>query len=152
MNSEKAARPVVIENPVINSPFAEPGRHFRFDDDGITDDIVSDRRPSSYFIPIAKPKKRGKDTQQTFEDWTADRIEENKNINCIRQRVKLWREGRYPDVTRTTARLLEHWNSTDRHRKLFFCQVEALETVIYITEVAKKYGDNWIENGLRQFK
>lgn len=69
-------RQVVIENPVINSPFEEPRRHFRFDDDGITDEIVSDRRPSSYFIPIAKPRKKAKDTQQTFEDWTADRIDE----------------------------------------------------------------------------
>jgi type III restriction enzyme len=142
---------VVIENPVINSPFDEPQRHFRFDDDGITDQILCDRRPSSYFIPIAKPKKKSKDAQQTFEDWTADRIEENKNVNQIRQRVKLWREGKYPDVTRTTARLLEHWNNPDRHRRLFFCQVEAMETLIYITEVAKKYGDNWIENELRQF-
>jgi hypothetical protein len=86
------AKQVVIENPVIKSPFAEPRRHFRFDDDGITDDIVSHRRPSSYFIPIAKPKKKAKDTQQTFENWTADRIEENRNVNRIRQRVKLWRE------------------------------------------------------------
>ncbi len=145
------ANQVVIENPVINSPFAEPRRHYRFDDDGITDDIVCDRRPSSYFIPIARPRKKSKDTQQTFEDWTADRIEENKNVNRIRQRVKLWREGGYPDVTRTTARLLEHWTSADRHRRLFFCQIEAMETLIYITEVAKKYGDNWIENELRQF-
>ncbi len=145
------AKEVVIENPVINSPFGEPQRHFLFDDDGITDHIVGQRRPSSYFIPIAKPRKKSKDTQQTFEDWTADRIEENKNVNRIRQRVKLWREGKYPDVTRTTARLLEHWNKADRYRRLFFCQIEALETLIYIAEVAKKYGDNWIENELRQF-
>lgn len=149
--STEAAQPIIIANPVINSPFVEPPRHFRFDENGITDQIVCDRRPSSYFIPIAKPRKKSKDTQQTFEDWTADRIEENKNVNRIRQRVKLWREGRYPDVTRTTARLLEHWNSTERLRKLFFCQIEALETLIYVTEVAKKYGDNWIENELRQF-
>lgn len=48
---------VVIENPVINSPYREPQHHFRFSDDGITDQIVDSRRPSSYFIPIAKPKK-----------------------------------------------------------------------------------------------
>jgi type III restriction enzyme len=142
---------VVIEDPILNSPFEEPRRHFRFDDDGITDEVVCERRPNSYFIPIAKPRKKSKDAQQTFEDWTADRIEENKNVNRIRQRVKLWREGKYPDVTRTTARLLEHWNSRARHRKLFFCQIEALETLVYITEVAKKYADNWIENELRQF-
>ena len=53
-------RQVVIANPIINSPFDEPQRHFRFDDDGITDDIVDQRRSSSYFVPIAKPKTKGK--------------------------------------------------------------------------------------------
>ena len=46
-------RSVVIENPIINSPFAEPCRHFRFDDEGITNEIVESRRVSQYFIPIA---------------------------------------------------------------------------------------------------
>ncbi len=50
--------PVVIENPILNSPFAEPTRHFRFDDDGITNEIAEGRRRSTYFIPIAKPKDR----------------------------------------------------------------------------------------------
>jgi type III restriction enzyme len=49
---------VVIENPVINSPFEEPQRHFRFTDDGITNEIIDARRISSYFIPIPQPKKR----------------------------------------------------------------------------------------------
>jgi type III restriction enzyme len=75
-------RQVVIENPVINSPYLEPTRHFKFTDDGITDEIVEARRISSYFIPIAKPKKKGKSAQLTFEtEWIKDRIEENKFIN-----------------------------------------------------------------------
>jgi hypothetical protein len=51
-------RPVVIENPIINSPFHEPTRHFRFSDEGITNQIDAGRRTSSYFVPIAKPKKK----------------------------------------------------------------------------------------------
>lgn len=43
---------IVIENPILNTPFAEPVRHFRFDDEGITDHVVEGRRPSSYFMPI----------------------------------------------------------------------------------------------------
>ena len=50
---------VVIENPIINSPFDEPTRHFKFTDEGITNEIVDGRRTSSYFVPIAKPKKKG---------------------------------------------------------------------------------------------
>ena len=64
------------------------------------------------------------------------------------QRVALWREGGYVGVTPTTRALLEYWTDPDREKKLFFCQIEALETAIYITEVAKKYGDAWIENDL----
>ncbi len=141
----------VIENPILNSPFEEPQRHFRFDEHGITSQIVEQRRPSSYFIPIAQPKKKGKDRQLTIEGWTEDRIETNKTVNDIRQRVRLWREGGYPDVTRTTARCSSIGADPERSRRLFFCQIEALETLIYITETAKKYGDAWIENDLRQF-
>src|SRR5450759_3843040 len=140
---------VVIENPVINSPFQEPARNFKFADDGITDDVVEKRRISQYFIPIAAPKEKGP-KQLAFEtEWTADRIEENVFINRVRERVALWRQGGYVGVTRTTARLLEYWQREDRERRLFFCQIEALETAIYLTEVAGKYGDAWIENALR---
>ncbi|MGC2424190.1 MAG: DEAD/DEAH box helicase family protein [Nitrospirota bacterium] len=140
---------VVIENPVINSPFKEPTRHFRFSDEGITDEIIESRRSSAYFIPIARPKKKGK--QLSFDtEWTQDRVKENDEINRIRARVIMWRQGGYVGVTRTTARLLEYWNNPERDKKLFFCQIEALETAIYITEVAKKYGDAWIENKLRE--
>lgn len=142
-------RNVVIENPVINSPFQEPKRHFRFDNDGITNEIVAARRVSAYFIPIAQPRKRNKN-QLVFEtEWTQDRLEENVAINRIRSRVALWRKGNYPGITRTTTRLLEYWINPQRDKKLFFCQIEALETIIYITEAAKKYGDAWIENTLK---
>ena len=47
---------VIIENPIVNSPFAEPSRHFRFTDEGITDEIVASRRISSYFVPIPRAK------------------------------------------------------------------------------------------------
>jgi len=140
---------VVIENPVINSPYAEPQRHFRFSDEGITNEIVEQRRPSSYFTPIAASKKKGK--QLVLTEWTQDRVEENKFINQVRERVALWRSGGYVGVTRTTRQLLEYWTRADRERRFFFCQVEALETAIYVAEVAGKYGDAWIENQLRHY-
>jgi type III restriction enzyme len=140
---------VVIENPILNSPFEEPARHFRFTDEGISDEIVEGRRTSSYFIPIAKPKKKTKNQLQFETEWTQDRIEENKLVNDIRRRVAQWRKGGYVGVTPTTARLIAYWTDPNREKKLFFCQNEALETAIYIAEVAKKYGDAWIENAVR---
>jgi type III restriction enzyme len=147
----KKVKQVVIENPVINSPFQEPKRHFRFSDEGITNEIIESRRTSAYFVPIARPKKKSNQIQLHFDtEWTQDRVQENKFINRVREKVALWRKGNYPGVTKTTTRLLEYWNSPERDKKLFFCQIEALETLIYITENAKKYGDTWIENDLRK--
>jgi type III restriction enzyme len=143
-------RDTIIENPIINSPYEEPKRHFQFSEDGITNEIVEERRVSSYFVPIPRPKKKSQ--QLTFDTlWTEDRIEENKFINQVRNRVSTWRRGGYPGVTRTTARLLRHWNNPEREQKLFFCQIEALETIIYITETAKKFNDAWIHNDLRRY-
>lgn len=141
---------VVIENPVLNSPYHEPTRHFKFSEDGITNEIVESRRKSSYFIPIPRPRKKGNQRSLFETEWTQDRIEETKLVNDIRERVALWRKGGYTGVTTVTRRLLEYWTNPDRERKLFFCQIEALETAIYITEVARKYGDAWIENRLRE--
>ena len=141
---------VVIENPILNSPYEEPTRHFRFSDEGITNEIVDARRVSSYFMPIPAAKKKGK--QLAFDtEWTKDRVEENKFINRIRGRVAQWRQGGYVGIAKTTRQLLDYWTRPDRERKLFFCQIEALETAIYVTEVANKYGDAWIENELRRF-
>ena len=63
--------------------------------------------------------------------------------------MALWREGGYVHATKTTRRLLEYWANPQRDNKLFFCQIEALETAIYITEAARKCGDTWIENDIR---
>ncbi|MBI5648602.1 MAG: DEAD/DEAH box helicase family protein [Ignavibacteriae bacterium] len=139
---------VVIDNPILNSPFEEPKRHFRFDDEGITNDIVEERRISTYFVPIAQSKKKGA-KQLEITEWTQDRVKENTDVNNIRRRVSMWRQGGHVGVTPTTKRLLEYWTNPAREKKLFFCQIEALETAIYITEVAHRYGDAWIENMLR---
>ncbi len=64
--------------------------------------------------------------------------------------MSIWRQGGYAGITKTSARLLEYWQRPDREKRFFFCQIEALETAIYITEVAKKYGDAWIDNELRK--
>jgi type III restriction enzyme len=140
---------VIIPNPVINSPFDEPKRHFFFDEDGITDKIVESRRLSSYFVPVPKPKKRGKQLVLDTE-WTQDRIEENKFINAVRNTVARWRFGGYEGVTNTTRQLLEYWRQPDRERRLYFCQVEAVETAIYLAEAADRQDGAWILRELKQ--
>ena len=104
---------VVIENPIINSAFSEPTRHFRFDDEGITNEIVEARRISHYFIPIAKPKKKGKQAQQLELDlgeWTSDRIEENKFINRVCNRVSFGEKA----LSNKPERLKQVWQTLNQ--------------------------------------
>ena len=104
---------VIVPNPVLNSPFDEPTRHFFFDEDGITDKKVESRRLSSYFVPVPKPKMKGKQLALDTE-WTQDRIEENKFINDVRHIVSKWRLSNYDGVTGMTRQLLEYWRRPER--------------------------------------
>ncbi len=128
----------------------EPTRHFEFGDRGITGRVIDGaRRESSFFVPI--PQGRRQTSQLSLEaEWTRDRIRPNDLVNRIRARVGTWRKGGYAGVTATTAGLLQYWTDPARDKKLFFCQIEAAETAIYVAEVASKYGDGWIANALRE--
>ena len=142
-----------IDNPILNSPYELPTRHWKFDDDGITNETVDGRRRSEYFMPIPASKRRGgAQAELEFEEWTQDRVEENAFTNQARGAVERWRTLGWPGVTTTTRRLLEHWTAEDREKRLFFCQVEALETAIFLTEAASKQsGGSFFENEIRRF-
>jgi type III restriction enzyme len=140
----------VISNPIINSPYRAPTRHFAFDNDGITDRVVESRRDSSYFVPVPRPRKRGTQQQLEFAELTADQIEKNDFVNQIRSRVKRWRELGHRDVTPVTRQLLEYWTDPERDNPVLFCQLEAAETAIYLAEAAQKAGETWIRNELEK--
>jgi len=129
----------VVDNPIINSPYREPSRHFVFDRDGITDEVAERRRRSACFVPAGR-------RFELATEWTLDRIRENREINEIRARVERWRRRGHPDVTPTTRALLEHWNDPERADPVLFCQREAAETAIYVAEAAARSGDVWIRN------
>ena len=129
---------VTIENPVINSPFEEPQRHFKFNARGITEEIAEGRRRSEYFMPFPKPKKQSGEGQMQFELPDRDLREANAFINSVRTQVTAWRNSGYPGVTPTTRRLLEHWNNPENEPRLYFCQREAVETAIYLNEYENK--------------
>jgi type III restriction enzyme len=138
-----------IENPVINSPFVEPAQHFVTSADGqVTGEIAPSRRSSEFFVPVARPKKlSGQLSMDAFGGPT--RQQPNEIVNEIRQSVARWRLQDYPHITTTTRDLLDHWRAEDRERRLFFCQVEAAETAIYLTEAAGKLGDTKALNVIR---
>ncbi len=133
-------KPVVIENPILNSPYERPTRYFKFDANGeITNEVLQGRRPSSYFIPIAEARRKVKQPS-LYGEPTPERGRENDDINHIRDRVDLWRRQGRGDITPVTRSLLEYWTRPDRERELYYCQIEALETVIYLTEAAERRG------------
>jgi type III restriction enzyme len=142
-----------FEHPILNSPYAYPVRHWELDDQGQpTQRLIETRRRAEFITPIPRPRKRsGKATQQqiVFNEGKGLSTEEQQYdptsiINELRYHVDKWRNWPNPNewqVTPETARLLQHW----RHHKFnsirpFFCQIEAVETAIWLTEVAPKAG------------
>ena len=136
----QGAPTATIDNPVINSPFVEPQRHFVMADGQPTGEIDDRRRPSEFFVPVPPPRKRV--AEQTMLDlYGVTRQESNEIVNEIRQAVARWRQQGYPHATTVSKDLLAYWQSDDRQRRLFFCQIEAAETAVYLTEAAEKLGD-----------
>ena len=141
--------------PILNSPYEYPSRHWELDKDGQpTQNIIERRRSAEFITPIPKPRKQKQSKKQTGNQ-IAMVLDEGKglssseqaydptgNINLVRSFVDQWRMIPDPNdwkVTPETARLLQHW----RHYPFadirpFFCQVEAVETLIWLTEVAPK--------------
>jgi type III restriction enzyme len=131
-----------LDNPIINSPFKYPTQHWALNERGMpTGETVSGRRPSSYIVPIPKAKRTSGQAEFEYDIEGSANVKTNDLVNRIRDRVDEWRKlpAGQSGVTYETARLLEHWRKPGPDRKpLFFCQVEAAETIIWLTEVAPK--------------
>lgn len=140
-----------IDNPILNSPHRLPTRHFAFDDLGITSTIVEARRPSAYFVPVPRARTEAQQLRlEGMETQTQETLKENEFVNRVRERVGMWRNDNYRGATNVTLRLLQYWTNPDREKKLYFCQIEALETLIYVTEIAEKNNDAWIIEKLKE--
>jgi type III restriction enzyme len=138
-----------FDHPILNSPYQYPMRHWELDEAGQpTQRIIEARRGAKFITPIPKPKKRKAVAAQpgfAFDDdkglsTKKQKYDPNPFIDEVRSRLDSWRSLPNPNqwqVTPETARLLRHW----RHHKFsgqrpFFCQIEAVETAIWLTEVA----------------
>jgi type III restriction enzyme len=137
-----------FDHPILNSPYEYPPRYWELDEDGQpTQKIIESRRSAKFITPIPKPKKRKAAAQSGFVfdegkglSTKEQQYDPTSMINEVRGYVDTWRSlpnSNQWQVTPETARLLWHW----RHHNFsgvrpFFCQVEAAETVIWLTEVA----------------
>ena len=116
-----------ITHPIINSPYEQPSRHWKLDHEHrATSEQEAGRRPSANLPAVPTPREN--------EQLSLD--QKNQLVNDIREAVGAWRAAGYPGATANTKRLLTHWTSPLAMRRLFFAQVEALETLIWLTEVA----------------
>ncbi len=139
--------------PILNSPYEYPSRHWELDESGQpTHKILEYRRPAKFITPIPKPRRqRATSTQMplVMDEGKGLSSEEQQydptgHINQIRRFVDQWRMIPDPNnwkVTPETVRLLQHWRSYNfSGLRPFFCQIEAVETLIWLTEVAPQSG------------
>ena len=145
--------PDFFEQPILNSPYEDPARHWELDEEGQpTNRIIEGRRAAKFITPVPAPRRRrGASAQKQLvldegEGLSSEALQYDPMpiIASLRRQVDEWRLIPNPDrwqVTPETARLLRHWRS---HRfaeyRPFFCQIEAMETLIWLTEVAPNRG------------
>ncbi len=138
-----------FEHPILNSPYDYPQQHWELDASGQpTGKTIDKRRRAEFITPIPKPKKQKAKAQQAemvYDEGKGlssekQQFDPTSIINELRAHIDAWRDLPNPSdwgVTPETQRLLQHW----RHHRFsyfrpFFCQVEAVETLIWLTEVA----------------
>lgn len=115
-----------IDRLIINSPYEEPTQHWRYERETRTFDLAEGRRPAGYMVASGDSK--------AFDDPGI--FVKIPLVNQLRPRVAAWREAGYPGVTSISKRLLDHWRDPEEFdsRRFFFCQLEAVETLIWLAE------------------
>jgi type III restriction enzyme len=128
---------------IVNSPYENPRLHLRYNREIRKFELVEGRRSAGYIIASR--------ASGTFDDPGV--FIPLESVNRIRDRVDRWRQGGYrwkdADITSITRQLLEYWKDPQRETKLFFCQIEAIETLIWLTEcpVNEREGIEFVGDG-----
>ncbi len=129
MSTPSKTGSATIDQLIINSPYKEPREHWRYHRETRLFTREPERRKAGYV--------RASESSRSFDDPGI--FIELPLVNQIRPRIRAWREGDYPGATGITKRLLQHWRDPeqrDSNRRFFFCQLEAIETLVWLTEAA----------------
>jgi len=118
-----------VEKPIICSPYDEPSDHWVYDKDTGQASHGGERRPAGYWY---KTQKTGSAQRSLFAEEERDDL---PLVNRLRDDVRRWRDSNYRGASVVTRDLLNQWQKTDLPRRLFFCQREAIETLIYLAEL-----------------
>jgi len=143
-----------FDQPILNSPYALPGQHWELDDEGRpTETIVAARRKSALWTALPGASAKSSKAQQSLifdtDGLSTEATEFNPSpiVNDLRQELENWRNLPNPaqwKVTPITQRLLQHWRAIQADDtqiiRPFFCQLEAVEAAIWLSEVAPQMG------------
>jgi type III restriction enzyme len=134
----QAPNPAAVPEPILNSPFEEPSEHWYIEEHAEPVRRTGRRPPLVYPPRVQRSEWELRDgTMRKSQDFIG--AYELVLVNLIRQRVKSWREQGYPGVTRTTFELLHYWRRDGRSARLFYAQLEAVETIIFLTEARSDF-------------
>ena len=122
-----------VESPIVNSPFLAPQRHWQIEE-GTPPVLAQGRRKPVYFYrsPRYEVSREGMDEDVGYQI-------ELLLVSRIRARLAEWREAGYPGASKITLELLAYWGREGREKRLFFAQIEAAQTVIFLTEARADY-------------
>ncbi len=118
-----------VEKPIICSPYEEPKDHWLYDRKTGQPSHAGFRRHAGYWY---KTDRTGSTQGELFVEEERDDL---PLVNRLRDDVRRWRDADYRGASNVTKELLRYWARADRPRRLFFCQREAVETIIYLAEM-----------------
>lgn len=119
-----------VEKPILCSPYDEPSEYWLYDQETGEASRAPGRRQAGYWFRNERTRQPQQGQLFAEENW-----EELPHVNKLRDDVRRWRNSGYRNATNITRQLLRHWQRDDKIRRLFFCQVEAVETVVYLAEI-----------------
>ena len=128
-NSDSAVPLQPVERPIICNPYREPDAHWEYDRQSGAALKTPGRRTAGYWF---KTDRTGSAQGDLFADELHDDL---PLVNRLRDDVRRWGESGYRGASVVTRELLNHWAREDLPRRLFFCQREAVETLIYLAEL-----------------
>src|SRR5690606_20766387 len=129
MSKSEAAPVQRVDKPIICSPYLEPNDHWLYDRETGIANRAGFRRPAGYWY---KTDKVDVSQGRLFLEEERDDL---VLVNRLREDVRRWRDADYRGASNVTKDLLRYWAREDRLRRLFFCQREAVETIIYLADL-----------------
>ncbi|HEX8328995.1 MAG TPA: DEAD/DEAH box helicase family protein [Hymenobacter sp.] len=129
------------DNPILNNPYLAPDKHYATDLEGNLDYARIEKGRRLFVPEVQVIPGRHKGQKEVFEFNEAAASYGTHLINLVRKEVEQWRSATYPDTTRVTRELLTYWFLNEERlvtKQLFFAQREAVETAIWLNEVASR--------------